>query len=350
MTHFYLDRPDHTHWHRAGGIEDAAKLDPVVRAGFTISPDEPVATAGSCFAQHVMRYLAQTGFNAMVTERAPSMLDGDLARAFQYGLFTTRSGNVYTARQLRQLIERAYGLFEPTCRAWRHGEAFVDPFRPQVVPFTSAAELQGERERHFAAVRAMVEGLSVFVFTLGLTEAWCDPDGAVFPLAPGVAGGEYQPGRHRPTNFTVEETVEDLAAAIALLRERNPAARVILTVSPVPLMATFTDRHVLAATIYSKAVLRVAAETIAATDASTDYFPSYEIITAPHTRGAYFGPDARSVTEAGVSHVMGLFMHHYGRGAPQARVAPLPAPVRDARCGAARIVEVWCDEEALGRR
>ena len=85
----------------------------------------------------------------------------------------------------------------------------------------------------------------------------------------------------------------------------------ILTVSPVPLTATAEDRGVLVSTTLSKSVLRVAAEEISRERDYVAYFPSYEIVTGNYTRGAYFGEDLRSITEAGVAHVMRLFMKHY---------------------------------------
>ena len=45
-------------------------LDPVVSAKFTIGRDHKVATAGSCFAQHIARKLQATGFNYFVAEKA----------------------------------------------------------------------------------------------------------------------------------------------------------------------------------------------------------------------------------------------------------------------------------------
>ena len=351
-AHPYAGLADHRHWRRAPGVDDMAALDPVVAPKFTIAPSDRVASAGSCFAQHIMRHLSAAGFNALVTERAPAVLPAHLAAEFQYGVFSTRSGNVYTARQLAQLIARAYGRFVPRTVAWRSRDGFVDPFRPGIDEFASKAELLHLRDQHLAAVREMIETLDVFVFTLGLTEAWIDEDGAVFPLAPGVAGGSYDPARHRFHNFTVAETAADLAEAVAAIRQENPGARFILTVSPVPLMATALDRHVLVSTTHSKAVLRVAAQMVADGDPFIDYFPSYEIITAPQTRGAYYGTDARSVTEAGVRHVIGVFLRHYG--GVHAPLAPLP--LREAGRGAAahvaaaeEIVEVLCEEELLGR-
>lgn len=348
MSHPYSAIPDHQHWRRAPGADDPAALDPVVAPKFQISPEAPVASAGSCFAQHVMRHLGAAGFNTLVTETAPSFLSDALAARFHYGVFSTRSGNVYTARQLRQLLERAEGTFVPAAEPWETADGLLDPFRPSVGPFRSLAELEGDRTWHLAAVRQMVAEMSVFVFTLGLTEAWVDADGAVFPLAPGVVGGKFDAGRHTFHNFTVAETVADFSTALALIRARNPSVRVILTVSPVPLMATALPRHVLVSTVHSKSVLRVAAQELSDADPAIDYFPSYEIVTAPHTRGRYFGPDARAVTEEGVAHAMRVFLKHYGGLATALTTSSDRQKANAAyRAQAQQLADAFCDEEAL---
>ena len=47
------------------------------------------------------------------------------------------------------------------------------------------------------------------MFTLGLTEAWRSRhDGCVFPVAPGVSGGEWSPDDHEFVNSTVEEVTQ----------------------------------------------------------------------------------------------------------------------------------------------
>jgi hypothetical protein len=95
------------------------------------------------------------------------------------------------------------------------------------------------------------------------------------------------------------------------LKNINPHVNVILTVSPVPLIATYENRHVLSSTTYSKAALRVAADAIERKHKHVNYFPSYEIITSPTAQGRYFMDDLRSVTESGVNHVMRIFRKHY---------------------------------------
>lgn len=353
--HPYQGLPDRQMWSADPGLAEPALFDPVGEVPFGISQSDRIVTAGSCFAQHVSRHLERAGFRHHVTEVAHPMFDADLARRFSYGVFAARYGNVYTARQLLQLLRRAYGLFVPLAAAWPQGEGarVVDPFRPRIQPrgFVSEAELAADREVHLAAVRRAVEEMDVLVFTLGLTEAWEDPrDGAVFPLAPGVSGGDWNPEAARFRNFDEDETWHDLRDALALVRERNPAVRVILTVSPVPLAATYEPRHVAVSTAWSKACLRIAAERAARRLPGVMYFPSYEVITSPQVRGRYWAENGRDVREEGVEHVMRLFLRHVAGVEAGDLPPPAAAPVPQDASEMERVVEVLCDEQAITNR
>jgi hypothetical protein len=210
--------------------------------------------------------------------------------------------------------------------------------------FPDASTMLAAREAHLDAVRVMFKELDLFVFTLGLTEGWRSRvDGAVFPLAPGVAGGRMDPARHEFVNFSVNDVVADLREFRGRLARVNPAAKMILTVSPVPLVATYEDRHVLVSTTASKAILRAAAEEITREDPSIWYFPSYEIITGNFNRGRYYAEDLRSVTEEGVAHVMGLFLRH--AAAPEDRGGARPGQAITSEIEA--LFGVICDEEKL---
>lgn len=343
----YRSQPDHAFWSRAVARPAAEDVDPVVNPRFVLGRQDRIVTAGSCFAQHMSRALQAQGYRYLVTE------PGGEDRNFD--VYPARFGNIYTARQLLQLFQRAFGLFAPTEEAWKLGERFVDPFRPQVEPggFDSLEALLADREQHLAAVRAMFEQADVLVFTLGLTEGWVSQaDGAVFPLAPGVAGDAAQPDLIQPHHFTVQEIVDDLNAVLNLARILTPGLRVLLTVSPVALVATISDRHVLTATTYSKAVLRVAAEAVVRQNEGVDYFPSYEIITGPQSRGRYFAEDLRNVLPEGVAHVMKIFGRHYLGEAtepPSPKARQFRTPTTAASDEDAALQGVICDEEAIDR-
>lgn len=347
MTSPYAGAPDEAFWSRAVAARGAHGVDPMGGAPFAIGPRDAVATAGSCFAQHIAGALVQRGYRYLVTETG----DGE-----GYGVFPARFGNIYTVRQLLQTFDRAYGLFRPQEAVWRRADgALVDPFRPRVeaAGFASVEALEADRRSHLAAVRRMFEDCDVFVFTLGLTEGWrSKADGAVYPLAPGVAGGDFDPERHEFHNFEPDEMTADLRAFLRKLRTVNPAVRVILTVSPVPLIATAEARHVLLSNTYSKAALRVTAESVARREPNLAYFPAYEIITGPQTAGQFFAEDLRSVTAEGVARVMDVFARAFLRqdgatlaqGAPAAGISTLS---EEAKVRYAEAADVVCDEEAI---
>lgn len=345
-SHPYEDIADHQRWSRAVTWAPPGGLDPVVHPRFRITPEDRIATMGSCFAQHLSRHLERSGLGYDVAERAPAGMSAEEARRRQYGTFSARYGNVYTVAQAVQLIRRAYGDLEPVDEAWRRGSVVVDPFRPQVEPdgFADLAALRTDRVVHLAATQDAIERADVLVFTLGLTEAWRSRhDGCVFPVAPGVSGGEWSPDDHEFVNFTVEEVTSGLDTLCQLLRSVNPRLRVLLTVSPVPLIATYEDRHVLVSTTLSKAVLRVAADAAQRRFDFVDYFPSFELIAAASAGRQYHEPDLREVREVGVAHVMRCFSRHYveGAAAPIEPAAPPPSPANGADGS------LVCDEEAI---
>ena len=136
----------------------------------------------------------------------------------------------------------------------------------------------------------------------------------------------------------MEEIQADLINFREKLQSVNPSVRIILTVSPVPLIATFERRNVLVSTTYSKSALRVAADFMDRMYEDVMYFPSFEIITGSFNRGTYFDDDLRSVKTEGVNHVMRLFMKHC--------VAMDDSVDLSEALESARIV---CDEEIMGR-
>ncbi len=85
--------------------------------------------------------------------------------------------------------------------------------------------------------------MDVFIFTMGLTEAWIDKrNGRVYPTAPGTIAGSFDPKIHAFHNFSYNEIYDDFLEFLELVRNWNPGFRVILTVSPVPLTATASGR------------------------------------------------------------------------------------------------------------
>ena len=157
-----------------------------------------------------------------------------------------------------------------------------------------------------------------------------------------MSGGSFSPDTYEFKNFSAAEVIEDLHIFIAKARKMNPNLRVILTVSPVPLIATFEPRHVLFSTTISKAILRVAADEITKAYDFVEYFPSYEIISGSAIGASYFESDLREVRQVGVDHVMRIFEKHMLQSsAAAASFAPDTTP-QVSRTG-----NVVCDEEMI---
>ena len=66
--HPYKHLPDKAFWRRSVAAADPASVDPVGDFGLRITQETKVATAGSCFAQHIARHLKNAGFNYYVAE------------------------------------------------------------------------------------------------------------------------------------------------------------------------------------------------------------------------------------------------------------------------------------------
>lgn len=300
-----------------------------------------IATAGSCFAQHIGRNLVERGANFLDAEPAPPALFSSVAEArrFGYGVYSCRYGNVYTSRQLIQLFDEAYGRRSPKTVVWPSDGRYFDALRPSVDPVGqgSADDVLALRQKHLARVREMFGSLDVFVFTMGLTEGWiAKDDRTMYPAAPGTVCGSFDPAAYAFHNLSFPEIWADMEAFWTGLRKVNPKARMLLTVSPVPLTATASGDHVLAASTYSKSVLRAVAGELARAHEGIHYFPSYEIISSHPSRGMFYDPNLRTVNEFGVKLVMGHFFS--GRLAQTFAARQAPA--------AEEPVELICDEEA----
>ncbi|WP_336485254.1 GSCFA domain-containing protein [Methylobacterium nigriterrae] len=347
----YSGLPTERFWRKVVTNVPPFAVDPRPRDTFAIGRETRVATGGSCFAQRVADALREAGFNYYVTETAPAGTSRQEADARQFGTFSARYGNLYYTRQFTQLFDRAFGTFVPELTAWRREDGrYVDPFRPTIEPagFASEAEVAAARDEHLAQVRDLFKTLDVFVLTLGLTEGWrWRGDGAALPLAPGVAGGTFDPDLYTCVNAGAGEVLGDLQGFVDRLWSVNPEARLIFTVSPVPMIATYMDRHVMVSNSYSKSVLRVAAgELCDCGDPRLVYFPAYDIVTSNVNAGRYYNEDQRTITDAGVRHVMRSFLATFA----QDRAGPAPArAVSDISAEFEGTAGVICDEEQIER-
>lgn len=172
-----------------------------------------------------------------------------------------------------------------------------------------------EPEAEFQRYREVFETLDGLVLTVGLAEVWYDaPTGGVFWR--GVPKSVYDPSRHRCRVSTVTENRENIRHVIAALRSMRPGITIVLTLSPVPLKATFGERSIMAADCVSKSILRVAIDDVMAEGIpGVHYWPSFEIVRwlGAHFGFSLFGEDGntRHVNRKTVRLVVESFIKHY---------------------------------------
>ena len=340
MSHPYEQLGPKAFWRSAVAGPKSCDLSQIFAPKFGLTARDPIATAGSCFAQHIGPALRAAGCCVVDAEPAPSLLPPDQAARFGFGIYAARFGNIYTPRQLRHLLAEALAPSPPPPLIWTRGARFFDALRPTIEPdgFDSPQEIALHRAAHLAALRRGLATTSLFILTLGLTEAWQDiGSGRVLPICPGVIAGVYDPAATRFLHLRYSDILADLAAIRSDLQRLNPKMRLLLTLSPVPLRATASGEHVLCANAASKASLRAAAGDFAADHADVDYFPAYELITTPRDISANFLPNLRQVQPQAVARVMAAFLSAYGLAQapprpPRRETAPDPAAPEDLIC------------------
>jgi hypothetical protein len=304
--------PSVSFWKSGVVTANPYRMNGIYRKKFEINPTVRIATAGSCFAQHISRHLRKNGYRVLDVEPAPPGLPTKKHVEFGYSTYSARYGNIYTTRQLAQLAREVAGEFTPENIAWQKGDRFVDAMRPAVEPLglQSHSEVKLHRSYHIEMVEKLFKELDIFIFTLGLTETWMHRStGEVYPTAPGTIAGTFSADDFILQNENYDEVLgafEQFQEVITRIRGGRPF-KIILTVSPVPLTATATGNHVLVATTYSKAVLRSVAGTLSARHEHIDYFPSYEIVTNPRLHSTAFEDNLRSVRDETVEFVMAQF-------------------------------------------
>ncbi|HTT97562.1 MAG TPA: GSCFA domain-containing protein [Rhizomicrobium sp.] len=223
-------------------------------------PEEPVLNKGvkitafgSCFAANITRHLSSIGF--------------DLSSDRDSGIYISRMGDamVNTPSILGQ-FEWAFENKDPAEHLWYGKET--------------------ERYRYDDEVRQRTRKVFLdtefFIITLGLSEVWYDArTGGTFWR--GVPEHAFDPDRHKFRVLSVAETKADIARMHALIRQFVPQAKLLFTVSPIPLAATFRNVSCITANTVSKAVIRSALDEFLREhedeiNKTLFYFPSMELV------------------------------------------------------------------------
>lgn len=307
--------PDAVFW--PNGERDPGKsiydVLPVIKNHGWVNASTPIGSAGSCFASEIAFNLQARNFNYVVGEELYRPHDGvfsdDFDREKSVAGASANWGILFNTPSFRQLVEVAFGerKLPPILMKTKAGggqEFYASPFRENVF-FQTREAFEVDQPKHLAAVRDVFTKCKVFVITPGLNECWQFMNDDIFlsrnPRNSGLTGLI----KHR--TLSLEENVSNLQRFIDIVRAHNAEMKFIISVSPVPFLATgrADEYHVIAANGHSKAMLRVAVDEVARRNKNVVYFPSYEVIT--QCMREPFQPDGRHVSRDGVKKVMSTF-------------------------------------------
>ncbi|HMK33630.1 MAG TPA: GSCFA domain-containing protein [Desulfomonilaceae bacterium] len=242
-------------------------------SGISIDRSTPIASMGSCFAREIKTVLLREGFS-YVSEEADHPASKHASAAWE---------RLYNTFSMKQIFEYTFGEWRPEVRWWKAPASgtIQDPYR-RIILYENEEQAGADFRKHVACSRRALQRARILILTLGLTEVWQDKhDGSVIclPAGPYVnEGGDMSRYEFRVSRYN--ENLRNLERIYEIMRECNPQCKLIITVSPVHLWATFRrDTDVMSASCNSKSTLRAAADEFCHEHENAFYFPAFEMAT-----------------------------------------------------------------------
>lgn len=248
--------------------------------GKPISRQTRITAFGSCFAENISNWFTARNFSVVNSKE-------ESQKAY---VVSMREGMV-NSFAIRQQFEWAWEnkVFEE--ELW-HGYD---------------ARTFGYDEEVRLVTKQLFDQTDLFILTFGLSEVWYDEvTGNVFWRS--IPMDAYDPARHKFRVSSVQENRDNILAIYNLIRKHRPDARLIVTLSPVPLIATFREAGCLTANAVSKATLRVAIDEVmreVGKEGRIAYWPSYELVT--DVFHLPYKADRRHLRQEVLDYIMRLF-------------------------------------------
>ncbi len=297
-------------------VKGVGRITPFPRVGinssFSFDADARIFASGSCFARNIEKALHFINFN-VVSSPTDIPLPPSAGQPFQIY-------NKYTVHSILNELNWALAAKEPDQEA-----LLVELADDKYVDLQIAAGVTGTKDEMLALRQAFNNSFraantaDVIILTLGLVECWFDTETGVYlNAAPPMPALKRYPGRFEYHTLDYEDILNALEQIDGLLNKRRAEpVKMLITISPVPLVSTFRDQDVLIANTYSKSVQRAAVESFCKTH-QADYFPSYETVTLSDMKYAWINKDFRHVRQETVDRIMAQVLKNYvGEGPDQ---------------------------------
>jgi hypothetical protein len=283
-----------------------------------IDPQSRILALGSCFAGHFVEWLDRHGYNNSNMEASRALL----------------RNRFESAAVVEQLFRWAFAELNPTTQVWVGQDAH------RIFPTEEAR-------------RALLDALTeadLLIVTLSLSEVWYDKVTGE-PLWR-MSKDLYDPERHGFKVLSVRETLQALESIERIRRLHLPNLKIVYTVSPMPLAATYRPVSSLTASCASKAIVRASLDEFlrAREDLNRTYFyyPGYEIVTEliPDP----FLPDNRHLYDYVVEAVMDQFARCFMSGTAEDSLGRHSSILREAMSGEPHRAELERRVAGLERR
>ena len=290
-------------WEKVAGRLRADFVTVAVKPKFRLSAADKFFCAGSCFARNIEEHL--------IYRDIPVLSRRIVSPKEEYPKRPTGIVNKFTTASILNELKWLVQPHDPEEALVETQKGWVDLQLMESQPPVSL-ERGIERRRYIESEYfPRIREADVVVMTLGLTEVWFDALHEIYlNAAPPLWSVRRSPARFWFERTDVAFNLGALEDIHALLKRLNPAAKIVVTVSPVPLDTTFTSDDILVANTYSKSALRAAAQAFAEAHDDVDYFPSYELVMLSR-RDAAFWLDYRHVEDEAVGRVVSAFISSY---------------------------------------
>ena len=281
---------------------------PKITPRFKFHRDDKLFAIGSCFARGIEQALL--GRKMQVLSAAPEFASFQTINKDVTGLGFTNKYNTFSIHNELHWALDPEAKFPANSIVDLGNGLVVDPHINPTLPLAGEEETW-QRRTLMQTVNRRAAECRVVIITLGLVEAWRDKEADSFINSTPFFSLDLHPERYEfhVTNFS--QNLANLERIHALLsRFGHPDVQIVVTVSPVPLMATFSNQDIVLANTYSKSLLRTVAQQWATAHENVDYFPSYEIVLNSE-RAQTWDPDLRHVRPEVTRHIMNLFLATY---------------------------------------
>lgn len=271
---------------------------------FRLDESDRFFCIGSCFARNIEEHLIYQGVNVLSKsifsprDECPARTNGFVNKFTTYSMLNELEWVLNEPELDDACFEQVNGL-------WR------DLQLAPTIPGVSRDRAYARRRYLTRDYFSRIASASVVVLTLGLNEVWYDHASQRYlNAAPSFFAARREPDRFEVQITDVAGNLVQLEQIRSLLERLNPAAKIIVTVSPVPLSETFSGKDVVVANLFSKSALRVTAQLFAARHDNIDYFPSYDMV-AMSPRARAYGDDCLHVSDRVVGRIMQMFLKLY---------------------------------------